>query len=373
MSRASSRDSESIKSYSTSQQQQRWQPRSRIAIFIHALHLLDLDTKHDFPNITEATYSSAKTQNLQARIKATEWSLYNLFNIYSPKETSTRLTSFWPPNTPLQAKNLRAALFKWLTDLKASGVLPRDVVLRKTMLDECKGDKFEEVLARFAMLVLRRKMESNGDDDEAVLEFDPDMLVARILSYRSFLQKVLDRRKELDAKAKTYTEQLDKVKERIESSTKDLVSSFTSRGGEGKDALSPEDLQQMRAEVDKAFVNAPQWSRFIFEGTFDPTEFEDGNITMPEWPFISDTITEQTSGLADDVNAPMTALMNLVSRYEERAMQLQELQSAVDAKMSQDRQRNAPVEEIDTDSSSMEKPGPRELRFNRHQDLVLRV
>lgn len=54
--------------------------------------------------------------------------------------------------------NLRAALFRCLNELKKNGALGREAVLRKTMLDECKGDKFEEVLVLFSVIAVRHKL-----------------------------------------------------------------------------------------------------------------------------------------------------------------------------------------------------------------------
>lgn len=62
--------------------------RSNISIFIRCLHILDLDLLEDWPGITESAFSSKTAQqNLQQRIRGVEWSLYRLFEIYSPQET----------------------------------------------------------------------------------------------------------------------------------------------------------------------------------------------------------------------------------------------------------------------------------------------
>jgi hypothetical protein len=45
-----------------------------------------------------------------------------------------------------------------LSELKKSGVLGRDTVLRKTMLDDCKGDKFTEILVIFSSAVVKQVM-----------------------------------------------------------------------------------------------------------------------------------------------------------------------------------------------------------------------
>ena len=65
-----------------------WAGPSSIVTFVRCLRLLDLDLLEDWPEITEDTFSTASAkQNLQARTKCVEWSLYRLFELWSPSET----------------------------------------------------------------------------------------------------------------------------------------------------------------------------------------------------------------------------------------------------------------------------------------------
>lgn len=82
--------------------------------------------------------------------------------------------------------NLRAALYRTLTELKKNGVLGRDAVLRKTMLDECKGEKFEEVISTLAVVVLRHACASRHPDlDLEQLDQTPkEQLIPLIIAYR---------------------------------------------------------------------------------------------------------------------------------------------------------------------------------------------
>jgi hypothetical protein len=67
-----------------------------------------------------------------------------------------KLQPFFPPLDQVQSLNLRAALLRSLEQAKKDGVLGRDAVVRKTMLDECKGERLEEVLAVFSSTVLKQ-------------------------------------------------------------------------------------------------------------------------------------------------------------------------------------------------------------------------
>ena len=83
----SARTTASVSQKSNSDQ---WLGPSNITTFVRCLRLLDLDQLPDWPGITDNVFTSKTVQqNLQARIKAVEWSLYRLFEIYDPKETQT--------------------------------------------------------------------------------------------------------------------------------------------------------------------------------------------------------------------------------------------------------------------------------------------
>ncbi|KAJ4337485.1 hypothetical protein N0V87_004631 [Didymella glomerata] len=130
-------------------------PASDVRRFVTNLRLLDLDLRDDWPDITAQTFH-ARNADQKQRIGGTEWALFRLFEIWDPTETASKLRPFFPPLEPLQSLNLRAALYRCLNELKKTGVLGRESVLRKTMLDECKGDRFFEVLALFSAAVLRK-------------------------------------------------------------------------------------------------------------------------------------------------------------------------------------------------------------------------
>lgn len=135
-------------------------------LFVTNLRLLDLDRLPDWPSITPRSFSTKDTQqNQKQRIRCVEWALYRLFELWDPDETREKLQPFFPPLEPLQSLNLRAALFRCLDQLKKNGVLGRECMLRKTMLDECKGEKLMEVLLLFSTAVLRRAvaLQQNGE------------------------------------------------------------------------------------------------------------------------------------------------------------------------------------------------------------------
>lgn len=130
-------------------------PSDRV-LFMRNMHFLELDVLPDWPGITITTFSATKDVNVpqKDRIKAAEWVLFRLFWLLDVKEAK-RLQSLFPARDVAQSVKLRAAYLVALTELKRTGVLSRDCILRKSVFDECKGDRFEELLFTFSTAVLR--------------------------------------------------------------------------------------------------------------------------------------------------------------------------------------------------------------------------
>ncbi|KAK6005026.1 hypothetical protein QM012_007805 [Aureobasidium pullulans] len=135
---------------------------SNISLFVSNLRLLNLDQRQDWPDITVQTFDTKDAlQNQKKRVACVEWSLYRLFELWDRETTRDKLQPFFPPLEPIQSLNLRAALFRCLNELKKNDVLGREATLRKTMLDDCKGEKFEELLLLFSAIVLRKQLLSS--------------------------------------------------------------------------------------------------------------------------------------------------------------------------------------------------------------------
>jgi hypothetical protein len=177
------------------------------SLFLTNLRLLNLDTLADWPSIIPSTFSNV---DARARIKAAEWSLYQLFRILDPAVTAEKLQPFFPPLEPLQSINLRAALYRCLDGLKKNGILGRDVVLRKTMLDECAGDKFWEVCVAFSAIVVRKKVVGkrgrNGlgrpvaqtlGTAQSLGKVDKDTMIPLMVAHRVSLSKTLSEKQML--------------------------------------------------------------------------------------------------------------------------------------------------------------------------------
>lgn len=121
----------------------------------------------------------------------------------------------------MQSLNLCAALLRALEAAKKKGVLGRESVVRKTMLDECKGERLEEVLACFSTVVLKRILaqQAPGLHNRAlavdfVLEDrgyrgDNAELVALTLAHRFTLRPLLERREAARSRYREFARLLD--------------------------------------------------------------------------------------------------------------------------------------------------------------------
>lgn len=351
-----------------------WKPRSSLAVFVSALHLLDLDTFKDWPSITVSTFHSKSTsQILQAKVKATEWALYQLFQIYSPDSARQVLSAHFPPKTPIQSLNLRAGLFKLLTELKKNALLPRETILRKTMLDECKGDKFEDLLAAFSMLVLRKVLsEGKGKALATSKSTKPEHVVPLIIAHHVSLQGKLKQRQKLRGDARDHVKSLEIRRADLAERLQALSRSDDNGGAR----FSQADDKALREKVVYAFAADPRWAKFLFDGNVTDgstslvrnaemslTRPPDGSaIEMPA--FSENPLTQQA-------NKPISQLKSLVSQQKTRIQHLEGLQASL---LSGE---PTPPKVIPTeDSRALHRResltnAPLELRFNRHKALNL--
>ncbi|PHH66012.1 hypothetical protein CDD81_537 [Ophiocordyceps australis] len=176
------------------------------AIFLTNLRLLDLHLLPDWPSISLHTFSAAGAgvHGQKRRIQSAEWALFHLFNLWHPQDAASKLKPFFPPLDQIQSISLRAALLRALEQAKKNGVLGRDALVRKTILDECKGKRLEEILAALSTAVLKKQIasESKSDTHHAVkLALDnnatPQLthhLSALVLAHKASLRRFLQQK-----------------------------------------------------------------------------------------------------------------------------------------------------------------------------------
>ncbi|KAL4957448.1 HAUS augmin-like complex subunit 6 N-terminus-domain-containing protein [Aspergillus filifer] len=239
-----------------------WPPQSSHTVLIRNLQLLELDQLEDWPGITSRTLSPS-SQNQRQRIKAVEWVLYRLIALWDPETARDKLRPFFPPLEPLQSVNLRAALFRVLTDYKKNGDLGRETILRKSMLDDCKGDKFDELLATFSTSVLRKK-KTQGRNPAIDLALAPGLtpreypqLLPLILAHRVSLSTLGERRDRVRDTHEKFSQLLDKKKDEIHA---------RSTNGRQSVAIKESDLESLARKTRDNWQGNAEWADAILEG-----------------------------------------------------------------------------------------------------------
>ncbi|KAE8417357.1 HAUS augmin-like complex subunit 6 N-terminus-domain-containing protein [Aspergillus pseudocaelatus] len=202
-----------------------WTPQPPVVVFVRNLQLLQLDFRDDWPGITVRSLSSP--QNQRQRVKAIEWALYQLVALWDPETARDKLRPFFPPLEPLQSVNLRAALFRVLSELKKNGDLGKETILRKSMLDDCKGEKFDELLAVFSTAVLRKALAASADEGlgtpamklsmaSGLTQQEYQRMLPLILAHRVSLREVGERRSRVRDTHERFSQLLDYKKSQLE-------------------------------------------------------------------------------------------------------------------------------------------------------------
>ncbi|POS87623.1 hypothetical protein EPUL_000846, partial [Erysiphe pulchra] len=214
---------------------------SNVTLFITNLRLLNLDLREDWPDIQSHTFSSKNgQQNQRHRIRCVEWALYQLFTLLDPEAACTKLQPFFPPLEPLQSLNLRSALIRCLDQAKRNGILGQDIMLRKTMLDECKGEKFEELLANFSHVVLKKTLcDTNEQKHEAIAlrlalenysyKEETKLISSLIFAHKVSLCQHLREKDQLRVKFRGFSELLNTIEFRLERKNEKLKNKIHAR------------------------------------------------------------------------------------------------------------------------------------------------
>ncbi|KAF2098746.1 hypothetical protein NA57DRAFT_75984 [Rhizodiscina lignyota] len=251
-----------------------YSPPSNVALFLTNLRLLDFDIRPDWPSITNQTFSTRDAgQNQKQQIRCVEWALYRLFEIWDPDETRDKLQPFFPPLEPLQSLNLRAALYRSLNELKKNGLLGREATLRKTMLDDCKGDKFTEVLAVFSTLVVKKRVAPVKHMKQAPVALKtavtnvPDAIQQRSLlplaiAHKGSLVALLRRRDALKGRYASFSNSLDAKAQQLEE---------REQSSRASSLPSPpnSEVGQLQKQLTDSWVGNTNWIDIILHGEDD--------------------------------------------------------------------------------------------------------
>lgn len=261
-----------------------------VSLFLTNLRLLELDLLPDWPGLNLLTLTNKDAaQGQKKRIQCVEWALYQLFALWDPEEARNKLQPFFPPLEQTQSVNLRAALLRCLEQAKKNGVLGRDTVLRKTMLDECKGERLEEVLAVFSSAVLKKVATEEQLNSKAYPAIAQTLalenrgytgertdLSSLIIAHKVSLRNKLDRKTASRAQYKNFAEVLDS-KERGIASRQDQTEANAHQSKIPK--LSEASKQDIRRAVRTNWSGNERWMEALLYG--DTKSQKDGVLTAP--------------------------------------------------------------------------------------------
>ncbi|KAL7893141.1 HAUS augmin-like complex subunit 6 N-terminus domain-containing protein [Trichoderma sp. SZMC 28014] len=249
-----------------------------LSLFLTNIKLLNLDQLPDWPAIAAETFAASGTtlQDQKRRVQCVEWALYQLFVIWDPDEAANKLKPFYPPSDQLQSVNLRAALVRALEQAKKNGDLGRDTIIRKTMLDECKGERLEEVLAFFSTAVLKKVVSdslatSRGYLSPAVeLAFEnkgykseKSHLIALSMAHKASIRQVLRRKEAAKARFKDLAHVLDDKEDDIIRRREILEIKEMDGGGQ---TVSDNARAEMRRAVHHNWADSEAWMEALLSG-----------------------------------------------------------------------------------------------------------
>ncbi|KAL1846421.1 hypothetical protein Daus18300_014264 [Diaporthe australafricana] len=263
---------------------------SNVSLFLTNLHLLDLNLLPDWPGFNLLTFTNKDAaQGQKKRVHCVEWALYQLFALWDPEEARNKLQPFFPPLEPVQSVNLRAALLRCLEQAKKNGTLGRDAVLRKTMLDECKGERLEDVLAVFSSAVLKKVIaeeQLNSKAHPAIAQTlalenrgytgERSELNGLILAHKVSLKRKVDRKGAYRAQYKDFAELLDS-KERGITRRQEKTKAGTKQSKIPR--LSEASKKELRRAVRTNWSGNERWMETLLYG--DTNSHKDGVLTAP--------------------------------------------------------------------------------------------
>ena len=192
------------------------------------------------------------------------------------------------------------------------------------MLDECKGERFEEVLAAFSTIVLRKRMAADGGGVSAIarrLALAPDIkpsdqrsLLPLAIAHRASLTAILHRKEQQRSRYLQFQHSLHERSQQLRQQQNRLEENEASAGSN----ITEQSLQTIRQRFDTHWQGDPRWLDVILNGDAEGT-----HDALMETPFER-TWMDVTSGvlLSTNSNSKQDGLLrnleNRVAAQQER-------------------------------------------------------
>ena len=218
---------------------------------------------------------------------------------------------------PLQSLNLRAALFRCLNEIKKNGVLGKDVIIRKTFFDDCKGERIQELLISFSTLVLRKVLAAGHDGKactaarlataKSVTVSEQKSLLPLAVAHRASLTALLHKKRLLRERYRNFGRTLEAKEQdlnrRFEAvvSTQDFLDKYP---------ISDHTVARVSKLFEKNWQGDPKLGEVIVQGEAQRTK--DPLLDKP----FSETWLHVSAGTFDGANG--TSWQGLLQDLEER-------------------------------------------------------
>jgi HAUS augmin-like complex subunit 6 N-terminus len=300
------------------------------------LRLLDLDEEFDWPGIDSETFAASSTvQDQQQRCYAAQWLLYKLFALWDPEWTNDILQDLFPPLEPKQASELRLRIYKQLATLKQNGTFANDLVLRRTMFDDCKGTKFEELLTTFSSLVLQRVISRSKEGRSRVgqmaggsLPLEKEQKAPLTLAYQSGCGNVLKQRKAYEQRWKNLEATLGMKDAELHTASVRLEEAISKRQ---EKRIPKRTIERLRSTMGKNWIGDIEWASVILQS----------DLHRPKASFLERTFSEIWSYACKDTlyqvrpqrnDSLLQELEIRVDRQNERLAKWRSIQSDLQAR-----------------------------------------
>jgi hypothetical protein len=200
------------------------------------------------------------------------------------------------------------------------------------MLDECKGERLEEVLAVFSNAVLKKVLqESDSGGHKAIAELlafenfsysgERTILSALILAHKASLSKHLQGKHKLKAQYTDFADLLDLNERRITRRQEQVKQVMEERANQ--ETISARELRALQDQVQKNWSGADEWLETIIHG--DSRVNTDGVLGTPfdkVWNFvesgrIGDLEGKKHIGLLEQLEARVQDQEARLTRWQE--------------------------------------------------------
>lgn len=212
-------------------------------------------------------------------------------------------------------------------------MLGRDAILRKTMLDECKGERLEEVLASFSTAVLKKVVTDDivatGEHPSPALRLalenrgyreEKSDLVALTLAHRASLHRLLEDKKAAKARYEDFADFMG-IKDRSVARRSEQIRAKGEQPASTGKTISDEARAEMRRTVRNNWAGNERWMETLLSG--DAGASKEGLLATPfdrVWRRVQQgrlaELEESGSGLLEQLDSRVRTQRERLQRWE---------------------------------------------------------